>query len=220
MNKLHLPDGIETPPKWGVWIGEAAHNLRSSLDNLLCQLVIRRHPKSGWRRCQQEKAMFPIYLYGPRTMRRGKPGQRFTRDKSIALGKLMGLRNLARVKRYQPYHRRNGLGLSPLWLLHELNNADKHNLIVIAGGFSAGTALHPVVGSVVHLTDSGVYIEPSAKAQVEAARSKVDVYAKSFYEITFGEGCDATQDLPVIQTLSRIADEVSRIVEDFADQFS
>jgi len=219
MYKLHLPDGIQTPPEWGVWIGEIAHNLRSGLDNLLCQLVIRRHPNRGWRLCQQARTAFPIYLYGPRTTKRGKDSQRFTRAKSIRLGKMIGLRNLARVKRCQPYHRRNGRWLSPLWLLSELNNADKHNLIITAGGFSSGTSLHPIIGDIVHLADSGVHHEPSAKADVEAARSKMDMYVESFHEITFGEGCDAVQDFPVIQTLTAIADEASRTVEDFADQF-
>ena len=38
--------------------------------------------------------------------------------------------------------------------------------------------------------------------------------------VRFGDSCEAVERLPVIRTLRRMADEVSRIVESFAEEFT
>jgi len=197
---------------WSVMIGEIAHNLRSALDGLVCQLAIISAPGRDWRFCKNQRTGFPIFLRGPKSASR----TRFMREKLHYLRPAY----ITRIEKLQPYKRGNGYRLSPLWLLHELNNADKHRLIPVVGGWLMGIALHPIEGGIVRLK-SGMWLEPDAEmAQVEHAKREMGMYAEPFREIAFGDGCDDIKGLPVIGTLGRIADSVSEIVESFSDEFA
>jgi hypothetical protein len=198
---------------WSVVIGEIAHNLRSALDGLVCQLAIVSAPGRDWRFCEKSRTAFPIFLHGPKSRKPLK--QKFARKK------LWYLRPdyVTRIEGLQPYKRGNGYRLSPLWLLRELNNADKHRLIPVVGGWLMGIALHPIEGGVVKLK-SGMWLEPDAeRAEAEHAEREMNMYAEHFREIAFGDGCDAVKRLPVIGTLGRIADSVHEIIESFSDEF-
>lgn len=221
MQALHPRFPIELPPGWGVLIGEIAHDLRSALDGLVYQLAKLRVD-------QPEDTEFPVFLVGrPRGCRRSKKG----RGQCKAAGshfhcrgkdriQLLRRKHRGVIERLQPYKRGNGQRLNPLWLLQEINNADKHNLIVLAGGFSGGVALHPIEGGRVKLK-SGMYLESDASiAEVSDVKSPIDVYAEPFHEITFGDGCRAVEELPAIQTLYRIADSVDSIIKSFTEEFS
>lgn len=113
--------GYSTPPpltEWGLQLGDYAHNVRSSLDNLAYALArLRRDPPE-----RPNAISFPIY-----------------RDASSF--KQKGLRTIDQlpeeaaqvIERIQPFQR-NGSQIEgtadqdPLLFLQELNNSDKHRV--------------------------------------------------------------------------------------------
>lgn len=210
---LELPDGVTLPVSWGVLIGETAYNLRSALDQLLCQLIIEANPGSDWRLCREKKRYYPICLWGPRSNRRLPKGEtRFTRSQWLGL---IRPRYITLIEDTQPYFRRNGHRLSPLWLLKELSDSEKHNLIVVAGGYDAAISIRPqpITSGVIDAYFE-MDAEPNAEiADVAVAKSDMNVRVKHSPEIRFGEGCAAVKNLGVVRTLKRMADKVEEIVK-------
>ena len=127
--------GRAPDPEWGVFIGEIAHNLRSALDGLVHQLVLDNGETPTIRN------QFPVFLVG-RTIRKQKSGggpiPHFEGDGRTML-KGVSKEHQAKIERLQPYKRANQHGLADfgkdnyLYLLKELNNADKHRLIQVIG---------------------------------------------------------------------------------------
>jgi hypothetical protein len=95
-------------------ISECVHHWRASLDNF-AYLVSCRHSR------HTPRSEFPIFL----------DPVRFSKD---GIKKINGMKPAAQtvIERLQPYH---GDGVrDPLWMLHELSNADKHRLMHSVGG--------------------------------------------------------------------------------------
>jgi hypothetical protein len=103
-------------------MGEIAHDLRSVLDHVVFELAILKNPT-----IDPTVPSFPIYLYGPRSKIRAKPNQRWRKNTLSYLKP----EHRAAIQWLQPYHRRKGGKLCPLWLLHDINNADKHRQIQV-----------------------------------------------------------------------------------------
>jgi len=216
----------DIPSHWSVVVGEICHDLRSSLDYLTCQLTIldTRNTKT----CD-ENISFPIYLFGPR---KGKGAKRWPPQ-----GVPHGIRFLCpchatSIKRLQPYQGRNGQRLSPLWLLQELNNADKHRQIQVltsqARGFTlrSGKLTEMRVGlRGFTVTVNGIRLKTGmplinrTKVGTVAADETMDVNQGIRPQIGFAGGCDAVKRLPVIRTLESMTNEVSSIIEFFAPDF-
>lgn len=99
----------QPPDRLGIIVGDIAHNLRSALDHVVCQLAILNKAP-----CDQTQ--FPIC--------NTKAGFGFEAKK-----RLDGLadRHRAMIRRVQPYHRRKGGVL--LAILRDLSNADKHRVV-------------------------------------------------------------------------------------------
>lgn len=120
-----------------VLVGDALHNLRSSLDGLIWNLVS----------ANQTAVQNPRHLYFPVVEKRS--------EWSKALKNLPLSSNAIDVIRsVQPFNYPD-LGASPLWLLHRLNIQDKHRGFLVANsglrwaelsgmtlGLDAGTELH------------------------------------------------------------------------------
>lgn len=108
----------ELAPDLGVPLGDAVHNLRSSLDHLVCQLAIAaRNPAA----C--DKTQFPIFATDTPDNRRRI--QRWIRHTSTAAQ--------AEIVALQPFNRQSVDPSSDLlWLLSELDNIDKHRLLLVA----------------------------------------------------------------------------------------
>jgi hypothetical protein len=229
------------PNEWGVFIGEIAHNLRSALDGLAWQLALL---ETG---VPYGRTAFPIYLVG-HTRRKTDAGTPFPSfwDKRDEVRELKSVpRSLwTRIEAFQPYKRGNGGRHSPLFLLHKLNNTDKHRLITVVAatvsgmqvsGLSGGSTLkvgvplhlNAKVGSVCPLPAEGVRVLDIVNdhVQIEDGRIRtriqceVQVNTNITPGIRFGDSCDAVERLPVIRTLQRMANEVSRIIESFAGEF-
>jgi hypothetical protein len=137
-------------PVWGAIIGEVVHNLRSAIDHLVWKLSDKHsgpappHPLprgSPWSRIE-----FPIFP-SARDFAKGAPGKLWAIDPAL----------VRRIRAVQPFTgpkpRR-----SPLWLLHELSNIDKHR--------------HPpVVGLLVNVTPTG-FVSP-VRGQVLMTRAGI-----------------------------------------------
>lgn len=243
-HNLRVQSGPSTfPDAWGLLIGEIAHNLRSALDGLTWQLALLTTPKP------YDFTAFPICRVG-RGKRRRKGSHRFHRQfwaKDVAPRLLQSLNRpfWTRIEGFQPYKKGNGGRLSPLFLLEELNNTDKHRLItvvtVVAGGIQltglwgaggklkTGVALNlnAKVGHVPPLPAQGVRVLDVVNGQVVTVNGRlrtrtkheVQVDAEITPAVCFGDTCDAVKGSPVIRTLKVMADETSRVIESFAGEF-
>ena len=137
----------EFPIDWPLLIGEIGHNLRAALDGLTWQLALRTTTTP------HNRTAFPIYLIGRVNVRR--PGVRIPASfwgKGCARVLLRSVpRHLwTRIESFQPFKRGNGGRHSPLFLLGQMNNTDKHRLLTVLvvspatmtfTGFSGGTEL-------------------------------------------------------------------------------
>ena len=111
---FHFVESTPTPHEWGAVIGDCLHNMRSALDHLVYALA---GPAASSVRTE-----FPIFIDRDK-FRSSEP--RVLRGVAEAA--------LTIIKWVQPY--RWGLRASahPLWVLHELNNIDKHRLLHVTG---------------------------------------------------------------------------------------
>jgi hypothetical protein len=113
-----------------------------------------------------------------------------------------------------------------LYLLHELNNADKHRLLQVVGakpaGYFAGAAwgdepLPKYWISTRTVFEDGAEVGRVAAADIE--RRKVQMEQRIFPLIAFWQGCEAVAGSGVCFTLSQIAERVSQIIESFGPEF-
>ena len=56
--EVAISDETEPGPDAGLVLGEAIHQLRSTLDHLVCALAMRTHPRDA---CEKFKLQFPIH---------------------------------------------------------------------------------------------------------------------------------------------------------------
>ena len=104
----------EEPARISLLVGEVLHQLRSALDHLIGRLEAAngRERESGFE--------FPIFWDRGRFKREG-----FQRFQGVSTGAADV------IERCQPYHRpAPSYKDHPLWILHDLNNTDKHRVII------------------------------------------------------------------------------------------
>lgn len=208
------PDAL--PPAWALQVGEITHNLRSALDSLVCQLAIQTDKRRTWRFCAKRKTAFPVHLRGPRA----KGGNHFTKSTINYLRD----RHVACIESLQPYKTGNGRRASPLWLLHEMNNSDKHRLIPVLAQRSGWITMTPLSSRIENIQlIAGAPLHPGAKigeVGEPLTQRQVEMYVGIAPKVVFGKGCDAVESLFVIPTLVRTANQAYRIVESFASEFA
>ncbi len=120
--------------QWSALVGDCAHNLRSALDHLACQLVIANgHSPTA-------RTSFPILHSTPSTTDcfqlpkwANRPRRRIPTDFSIAGG--LDPAALRMIEEVQPYRQSDIGELSGV--LSDLDNTDKHRELVVAA-----TAIH------------------------------------------------------------------------------
>ena len=228
------------PVDWSLLIGEIAHNLRSALDGLIYQLV---RANGKW---PSFNTQFPIFLVGKtKRHRRGNKGPLIPHFEGYELadGRSMihgvACQHQRVIERFQPYKRGNGGRKCPLFLLKELNNTDKHRLVAILAptpasleftGLSGGTHFNRTVtlrtnAKIGWVRDvppnkpgqGGVYILDPATGKLLEPKMQVNITVAP--GVRFGESCRAVKGFPVIRTLQRMENEVSRVMESFSDDF-
>jgi len=212
------------PLELGVCIGEVAHDLRSALDGLIYQLGML----NGASEEALTRTQFPIFLkqrvLGCRGKCSGKPPH-FTCG-GLKLIKPLRREHQAEIERLQPYRRGNKGKRSPLYFLHELNNADKHRLLQVVGakpaGYGAGAAWGDEPLPDYWILPRTVFEDGAKVGGVAAAdvhKRKVQMEQRIAPLIAFWQGCKAVQGLGVAPTLSQIADHASQIIESFGPEF-
>lgn len=112
--------------RWGVLVGDVVHNARSALEHLI-EIATVVHYGSPLPRTE-----FPVFTDAvafARTKRNGEPAP------GSGVFAIRGVSPQVRtvVERLQPYQRGNDYANSPLWVLHELWNMDKHRLVPVVG---------------------------------------------------------------------------------------
>lgn len=213
-------------PNWSIQISEIAHLLRSCLDNLAWQLALL-NTKEPFR-----KTEYPIFLN-----RRSKDSSAYIPDAIMikpggrAVGKLQSIlsKHRAMMEKTQPYHRRKHREQDPLWILHEMNNADKHKDIHFTNVAQLGNALQFLGGAPSIIAQgltfrTGVPFEDGAeflRIKSIISASSVKINPRYSINICFDGNCPTSfANLPVIRTISRIEARVKEILDMFVMEFA
>jgi len=196
--------------------GDAIHNLRASLDLLVCELV------RGERNIVTDKTSFPIarnakvFKSGHMRMVEGAPHE------AIRL-----------IKRLKPYKGGN----EALWRLHKLDIADKHRLLITVGGAHQSVVLDfaryfdnlPGMNpELIPPQDLSMPIGLNAADQQWPLKDGTEVFRVGHggqnlkmhenpqftFHVAFGEG-EIVQGEPLIPTLHQLVNFVEGVIEPF-----
>lgn len=222
---LRLKVREDPPPAWSPIIGDIVHNMRSALDHLVWQLVVKNGEEPT------VTNQFPIFLLDPFA-----PEAHLTkrsRDKAINGWKRntrgMHLQDIELLKDHQPYLTSDNPESNPLHLLRELSNWDKHRTLHFASSSLVGplfylqpesrrSAIRPLnVKPERHLLLDG---EEVARYEIVSygPNAHASVHAKIMSDIVFGRGspCEGRW---LAKTLHEIGYCVSKVVLEFKGQF-
>jgi len=128
-------DPLPDLARWSAMFGDFVHNLRSSLDHAIWQLILRENGQPG------RRTEFPIF----------NDAARFRGEASR---KMYGLNDpdvRALIERYQPFQGSWGVSPDPLWFVHECDRTDKHqqlHVVVQLPGLMEIAATVHLVGAV------------------------------------------------------------------------
>jgi hypothetical protein len=208
----------EQPPlAIGVILGDVVHNLRSALDHLVWQLVLKANRVPGdWTR-------FPLYDDpGKFAKAVTTPGQRSRRNPLLGLE---GTPPLQAIEALQPYHGQHANNL--LGALHSLSNEDKHRVVLrtvtgvraptsiedlrLARNADAGTILRVNLMVGVPLEDGTEVL--SVSLDPVGPNPEVIMKGNLTLDIAFGEGATLGTVLP------DMADAVADLILDFEQRF-
>jgi hypothetical protein len=192
----------DTPDDLGAIAGDAIHNLRTVLDGLIHHLVLA----SGWK--PSDTLHFPFFK---------------TRHEceTTALGEIKRSSQAAvdKIKDLKPYP----LGNTPLWLIHRLDNRDKHQ-----GLTTAGVALIQVFSRIRGIPTIGAHsftVTPSFACPLKdgailyritaAMFAEMEVQTKFVFDVAFSE-VEMAEGEPILPFLHHLTDVIQGIVDDFA----
>lgn len=179
---------------WGVLLGDYIHNLRSTLDHLIWQLVILNTGKEPTGRQNQ----FPIASRGTQYWCARKNGQPSMRDSALAN---VADEHRAIIDQLQPYRRGNGAQDDPLDIIGSLSNIDKPRLVhpalfAIQPADPSAWITETVGGTVGYRSFefNAAPLPPKACTKVVSARlqpvvpgTEVDMKGKITVDVAFGE---------------------------------
>lgn len=117
----------DTPGRWSAITGDCVHNLRSALDHIVWAL-------SGGDDTAPPRSEFPIFLEEDRYLQRSARGEP---ARGSGLQKIEGVRPFeakTKIRQLQPF-RSPKPAEHPLWILHELDNFDKHRALHVVMGW-------------------------------------------------------------------------------------
>lgn len=208
--RVHIAE--EIPRRWGTVLGDAIHNLRSSLDLLTNELVQNNGVPPS------ERTGFPI----------GNNRDGFERQlRQVAKG--ISRRAGEIMHRIEPY--KGGKG-DLLWRLHRLDIADKHRLLIPVGAAYRGVLVETTVYGEIfdepfrldpHAVDTGP-IFPLEDGSVLMRfpfvipdNAYLDTYFKPDFYIAFAEKQIFDGD-PVMPTLQKLVDLTEGVVKGFESE--
>jgi hypothetical protein len=178
-------------------VGEHLHDLRSGLDHLAWQLVL----KAGGTPTDDTK--FPILEVAPPTNSQGQGG-----SPGVAGGVSSRAKTL--IGSAQPYKLGARYREHPLWLLHKLWNIDKHRHVIAKGAFSR--IVFPAQPPTFRFTSKFASITPyGATLLIVPDDPNVDVDAHATVEVAIHEP-EAGIEQPLLLTLEQILKSVVGVV--------
>jgi hypothetical protein len=215
----------QPPPLWGAIAGDCVHNLRSSLDLLVCEMV-----RANDRPVTPDTAFYIA-----------KSADAFRSGYS---GKLQGTPKCAvdLIKKAEPYQGAD----NPFWRLHQLDIADKHKLLVPVGVAHKGTtnsySLADVVNAYPDATTINLFDMPTAEGigiivpkltfpledGTEIYRiparlrdnplAQMNMNPEFSFDVAFGE-VEVVQGEPIILTLHQLIEFVEGFIQQFPPLF-
>lgn len=211
--------GTEPPLRLAVVAGEIVHQLRSSLDHLVCQLAIANGKPV------KRSHQFPIC---------DTPGKFKAACKR---GNIKGLSASARslIEGRQPYKKGEDIKKNFLYLLREMDDADKHRLLPVVAALANVLELRIGDDSGVRPKDDPIQIvglDPPKKAQrptregTEIQRiyfgdpePNVKVTGKPVVEVVF-ENVGSMTEQPVMYVVQELRDKTVALLNTFAGEFT
>lgn len=197
--------------EWGVALGEAVHDVRSALDQLVYAFATEPHDRTAFPICDTERKWVVE-----------APVRYWSVPKSFA-------RLLHSV---QPYHRGNvnEARKHPLWILNALSNLDKHRTI-------PAIALVADTGEAEIIRYEGILKKPSihfqsgvpfekdkvvAKARIKPDASGRDPHIDAHFQMTFDVGFGQITKAPAIsfQPVEDVMFEVFTYAVGFLDKIA
>jgi hypothetical protein len=201
------------PLRLRVLVGEIAHHIRSSLDLLVYQLMVRAGVTDPRR---LESCAFPVVL----ACNPDVPTEWKKYEASVR-GKIQGINGdaMTQIERLQPCW--NGGDSSFVAQIANLDNIDKHRLLLaLVGSLQiGGFNFRESDGSVVTLPHHAYLpIHPDAMIKTSPFSFQMNVNLQLPFEIAFGEeGILWCQ--PVVPTLQNLADITRRTLTTFVKFF-
>ena len=197
------------PVEWGAVVGDAVHNLRSTLDILSHQIGLA----TGTRKSKRSRQFFPIY-------------DDVEKFKTNRLGEKQGLRKetVGLLARTLPFQGRD----KPLCLLRDLDDFDKHEILpLVACSFQDLGYEIPFLGKdgkpMVFKTVAPRLIYPVEDGtvlwQIGASMSPVDMNPQPVFDIALSEP-QIVEGKPVFPLLRELTGLVERIVATFSDKLT
>jgi len=213
--------GPEPPLRLSVIVGEIVHQLRSSLDHLVCQLV--RENKKSVNRAHQ----FPI-CDTPKEF-----------EAACNRGRIKGISGSARslIEARQPYRQSEDIKRNFLYVLREIDDADKHRLLtlVIATtnsfqlGIGGGEPTAGKKGDPINIVGASPPTSPPQRPTEQGTEvlrlyfgepePDVKVAGKAVVEIMFGDLGPMTEQ-PVIYVVQQLRDKTVRLLDAFRGEFA
>lgn len=159
------------PGDLGIIVGDIAHNLRSSLDHLVWQLVLQN------RRLPSGRNQFPILTTSRAwdeiiERKPAPPGERKLQSRKWLKG--VGRKNQSLVKSVQPFWKLGAAKYEPLTQLQWLNNFDKHRTIHAGYGY-VGEPKLTMLSPGITLVDG---ISPQIDSRIEEGVEMLRVRAR------------------------------------------
>jgi len=188
--------GSPFPERFSVIIGEVVHQLRSSLDHLVWQLVLANGTKKP-----TDDLEFPVFWES-------------SKYPAAARRKIKGVSSTAakRIEELQPYNATHDLQDHPLLVLHNLDIIDKHRLLILVQG-----ELNVWGGDLMKWQPR----EVDKVITLRLTRTRT-AHADTDYQVTFDIAFDAfgsRRGEPVIPSLQQLTDFISGAIDSFSPEF-
>ena len=207
LNTVLPPIGI------GLMVGDILHCYRAALDNLIWELITLTNGASP---LAEMKPEFPIFVG---IDRKGKPLTSEGLRRRIE-GKTHGLSPFLRtvLETMQPCNATHNPADHPLWLLHQLNNVDKHRMVPVLAiphvvfNYMYRSAKVQMGGFNIADLKSG-FVDGAIVGTVEYAAgfdTDSDMHPNLVIDICFGAGCEEATGKSVTSTLNRIQECIHR----------
>lgn len=215
-------DGLapDLPPRLSILAGEAVHQMRSVLDHLIWELIFIKTTKPP-----NFHSAFPIVGTGRMGKRGWQTASEAYESQTSRLKDVIPPKTLALVEHLQPFHVGASYKSDRLWMLQELDNTDKHRLLLMT---VHGVRLYKanIFRNGEPFEDVCFRFDPAVRFEDGAEFGRipftgppfVDAEMKVKADIIFApafEGIGDTKDIPVIPCLHMLLSEVRNILSNF-----